>query len=586
MSLLKRLDRAIDIEYDSKNTEITEMMKLPIRERILKGDTITGCKAVFIPWGDVNETCWFNKVKITCTQNISKFREGSIVQLSGHGQSYQLEVLEDGDESLVLHDDYSVKALPPNLMESDGWQIDTATVDLRNTLKKTIELLRNDPEKRSLMSGIFEGAIRSEQKTGTRDKTQCFLKPPFDIPLNEHQLRAFTQACFSEPYFLIQGPPGSGKTWLLAALALAFALEDKKVLITAPTHTAINNALLKISDLSQYPHLVKVGKKTNTCIKVRKASAIQDVADLRYTNYDNDSQGIIVGATCYAPQTRKLEHMNWDVVIFDEAGQLSIPLAFAAMVKGKKYILMGDHQQLPPIINGMHEDEEFSRSVFEHLFQFSPGIMLETTYRMNEAVCRFPSLQFYQGKLHPEKSIAQQTLNINNQFSIHQNILDIHKPEILYCHRESSPDNRSPHEAELAVELALAYMEKGVSPEDIAIITPYRAQVRQIIRTMTSATSDESVLKHLFIDTVERMQGQERDIIIYSLSLTDPHAAGRNDEFFFDPNRLNVALTRARMKRIVLGHRRIFDLRSYRRELHSFVKVFREFYEQSTKVFQ
>ena len=86
--------------------------------------------------------------------------------------------------------------------------------------------------------------------------------------------------------------------------------------------------------------------------------------------------------------------MDWDVIIFDEAGQLSIPLAIAAMVKGSKFIFIGDHKQLPPIIAENHTDVVFQKSIFEHLHQFHSGIMLDITYRMNKWINEFPRNNF------------------------------------------------------------------------------------------------------------------------------------------------------------------------------------------------
>jgi DNA replication ATP-dependent helicase Dna2 len=99
--------------------------------------------------------------------------------------------------------------------------------------------------------------------------------------------------------------------------------------------------------------------------------------------------------------------MDWDVIIFDEAGQLSIPLAIAAMVKGSKFIFIGDHKQLPPIIAENHTDVVFQKSIFEHLHQFHPGIMLDITYRMNKWINEFPSKQFYNSRLKPEKKMKR-----------------------------------------------------------------------------------------------------------------------------------------------------------------------------------
>ncbi len=603
MDLIARLNRAIDIEYDSKNNDVDALLKLPIEDRIIKGETLSNLKIHLLDshpkWlfessnqeggfkiKEDENILSFTKLIVYCDNNLSKFREGSPVCLHRGQYSIDLNVLEDNDNEIILgtDTDYGYEGyMDKTLQDSSGWQLDNAKVDIRKVVKKSTAILSYNQEKLKLLNGIFEGSIlpiiSSEQLLkGTKIAEQT--------KLNLIQQQAFANAYATENYYLIQGPPGTGKTWLLAHLAIQFAKEGKKVLITANTHTAINNALQKASTLSGYPNIIKVGKKFQTDNLNYDGSTAFNVTDFNGSGFNNDSKGIIVGATCYSPFTRKLEFMNWDIVIIDEAGQLSIPLALAAMVKGQKYILIGDHKQLPPIISDKHTDDVFTKSIFEHLFRFSQGIMLDITYRMNSAINNFPSKQFYNGKLTPDKSNANWLLKIENNFSIHQEILDINKPEILYCHKHVSDNSRSEFEANLIAELVLEYVNKGISPNDIAIITPFRAQVRQINKALSKLSIYKSIKGSLFVDTIERIQGQERDIIIFSLVISDPIKAKQRADFFFNPNRLNVAITRAKKKRIVIANKALFELKTYDGHLLSLIKNFNDFYESSTKIFE
>ena len=278
--------------------------------------------------------------------------------------------------------------------------------------------------------------------------------------------------------------------------------------------------------------------------------------------------------------------MNWDVIIFDEAGQLSIPLAFVAMVKGEKYIFIGDHKQLPPIISEKIDNPTFTKSVFEHLFQYYYGIMLEVTYRMNGEINKFPSSQFYEGKLIPHDTNINGKLDIYNTFKSYADVLDKNKPDILYCHFHNSDNTRSEFEAQLVFEFVSEYLKQGISPSDIAIITPFRAQVRELNKALSQLEYYEDIKNDLFVDTIERIQGQERDIVIFSLVTSDPKKAMQRAEFFFNPNRLNVALTRAKKKRIVIGNKALFEIEATDVNLDKLIKNFRDFYNSTTIILE
>lgn len=581
--LIARLNQAIDHEYDTKNAELDASRTLSLGERVLKGDSIGDMSATFSSDSSNSTSINFMEVTLTCQDNLSKFREGSPVILQKNDYSFELYVLRDEGSILVLRSGYKPFNLPNELKNSDGWQINTAKVDIRHIVKKAINILKLNQEKNTYISDIFSGSILPNILTTRKEEARTIVD---NTNLNPVQKLAFTNAYATENYYLIQGPPGSGKTSLLAHLANAFVKEGKKVLITASTHTAINNALQKASTLSKYPHIIKVGKSHQKQNLNSKGSTAKNITDFRKSDYDNNSKGIIVGATCYSPQTKKLEFMDWDVIIVDEAGQLSVPLAMAAMVRGKKYIFIGDHQQLPPIIAEGQSDPIFSKSVFEVLFKHAPGIMLDTTYRMNEAINRFPSNQFYNGKLKPNLDNANWQLTVKQPFRNHQNILAPNLPEVLFCHFHNSLNTRSDFEANLAAELIEELLFNGIPANEIAIITPYRAQVRQIKNALTATVLDSEKREKIFVDTIERIQGQERDVIIYSMATSDPVKAKQRAEFSFNSNRLNVALTRARKKRIVLASKKLFEVKSEDPKLKELIGVFKAFYKDAHKVYE
>lgn len=585
MNLIERLNKAIDIEYDSKKKEINDLKELSIDDLVKKGDAIDNIYAEFTPINPFNtssgEIINFQKVSIKCAKNLSKFREGSPVILWNNEYSYKLEVNEDNGNSMTLLEDFNVYQINKKSDRQKGWLLTPANVDIRHIVKISTAILSNNPEKLNLVSGIFEGRILPKFSKSREDYARKTL---VSTSLNEMQKEAFIKSYATENYYLVQGPPGTGKTWLLGHLATAFAKEGKKVLITAFTHTAINNALQKASVLSPGLEIIKIGKANQTDNLNYGGSKAKNVGHISNAGYSNNSKGIIVGATAYSPFTRKLESINWDIVIIDEAGQMSIPLGIAAMVKGEKYIFIGDHKQLPPIIPEQQTDPLFSKSIFEHLFQFSSGTMLNITYRMNKEINRFSSNQFYNKKLQPHMNNAERRLEITNDFKNHAEILDINRPEVLVCHRNSSDESRSEYEAKLVSELVDQYLKSGIKPEDMAVITPLRAQVREINTYLLKLKDFKTIHKKLLVDTVERMQGQERDVIIYSLVISDPEKAMQRPDFYFNPNRLNVALTRAKKKRIVIANYELFKLKTVDKKLGQLIKNFCDFYETSTVI--
>lgn len=484
---------------------------------------------------------------------------------------------------MILEVGFMNESIHHSLDKMNGWRIDEAAVDIRHIVKKSTNILRTNTGKYLLINGIFDGKILPEISKSDLNKG---IEIASKTNLNATQKEAFANAYATNNYFLIQGPPGSGKTWLLAHLAHQFAVEGKKVLITAPTHTAINNALQKCSTLSHFQNIIKVGKSNQKEGLNYDGSIVRNTPDFRNTGFSNNSKGIIVGATCYSPHTKKMEFMEWDIIIIDEAGQLSIPLAIAAMVKGSKFIFIGDHKQLPPIIAENHTDVVFQKSIFEHLHQFNPGIMLDITYRMNKWINDFPSRQFYNSKLIPARANENWLLTIPNKFSKHSEILDVTKPEVLFCHYHESNESRSEFEANIIAEFIEEYFKQGVNPDKIAILTPFRAQVRQIKKSLINLVNYKDFKDDLFIDTVERIQGQERDIVIFSMATTDPIKAMQRAAFFFNPNRFNVAITRARKKRIVIGHKNLFHLSSNDKDLDDQIAIFRNFYNSSYRLFE
>jgi len=299
----------------------------------------------------------------------------------------------------------------------------------------------------------------------------------------------------------------------------------------------------------------------------------------------HQSRGVILGATVYAPNTKKLKGFPFDIVIFDEASQMTVPLAVAAMSAGTKFIFIGDHKQLAPIISEKQTDKELSKSIFEYLFQFSPGTMLKTTYRMNKEINHFPNAFFYGGELTTDSSATDRRLHFKTAPNQYQQILDIESPDVFVELHHTGMTTYCRAEALLIAGMVTEALRSGIQPKEIAVVTPYRAQVRLIQSELANLLENTEIsIKKIFIDTVERIQGQERDLVFYSLVTSDKKLILEKADFFLQPQRLNVALTRARKKRIVVGSNALFNLQSNDLEIQQWIDILRAYYNSTTKI--
>jgi DNA replication ATP-dependent helicase Dna2 len=199
-------------------------------------------------------------------------------------------------------------------------------------------------------------------------------------------------------------------------------------------------------------------------------------------------------------------------------------------------------------------------SVFGALIDRGFDTMLTATYRMNAALTAWPSTQFYAGRLTPANAtVAARRLTLTTPPAQLADVLDPQEPLVFLDVPLRNTTTRSQREASAVTDLVLALLASGVPAGEIGVIAPYRAQGREIRNLLRRAVSPEA-LAALVVDTVERMQGQEREVIILSLTTSHPVFAASIADFLFQPQRLNVAITRPRSKLIIVGSRHLRTL--------------------------
>ena len=560
----------VDREYDAQKAQVYEMWHRPIAQRVAEGEAIADLEVAQVTG---------NVALLRCPDNLSKFRRGDVVRLSrgipSQAPYYTCEIEADRGAELVVRAGYRVSFW--DLGRGDGWTLDREDVDVRFLLHGALAQLGDGSARSGEVLSILQGRVRPRlDRRVAREAVGEARALGFD----ESQVQAYSQALASANYYLIQGPPGTGKTYVLAHLAAALAQQGERVLVTAFTHRAINNALRKIGRETGYPRLAKIGQQRNADDLAWGGGAVPNYERLELSPYHPTDRGLILGGTCFAVRTRRLREAVFDTVIFDEAGQVTLPLAASGMLAGRRYILIGDHKQMAPVVVAEHQPAWVAGSVFERLFQVAPGTMLDTTYRMNAEVNAYPSARFYGGRLQPAAQARARRLQLDGKEGAYGALLAPSPSAIFVDVDHSGTGMRAPEEASLAAGVVAEALQRGLPASEIAVVAPYRAQVRLIreaLRELGVPLGEGGVV----VDTVERIQGQERDVIVVSLTTSDPGHAAQRAGFYFQPNRLNVAITRPRVKRIVIGSKRLFEARPASAEHRAWVAHFRGLYESS-----
>jgi DNA replication ATP-dependent helicase Dna2 len=571
MEVLKEFQAAIEIEFAKNLEDFKEQQKLPLDERVAKGVTMTNLRIEMEFFeGLPNQWChllpasqkYISSVKVFCDNNISKFKEGNPVRLSYGNREFIMEVEEDSTENFILKpNDFNVSScyIEYATYPKNNWEINTEKVDIGTKLLLTAaELLNNNPSTLQKIENFLNGKTKNTYQ-GYSQKVGY---------LNDSQNTAYLKAINASDFCIIQGPPGTGKTETIGNIVKYLVDAGLKVFVTAPTHTAINNCLNAIaSKIKDNTKVIKIGEKASNK-EVQENSFVAKKSRVNYAGYvgnPNYSQrGIAIGSTAYSlcyPGSKKLDGWKFDVCIIDEAAQLSIPLSIAAMCRTGKYIFVGDHKQLDPIIPKGLNNEMFAESIFSRLARIYPNEinLLNTSYRLNKSLIKIPNTLFYDNLL--QSATTTQEDNSRYQGNHHAEILnsEAHK---LILHNVFDGNHRSKHEAKLVAELVSDLLQNGVNIKDIGIMSPFRAQVREIKKEVKKLLpkSISKPFDTLLVDTVDGMQGQERNYIIYSFANSHPLESMRRLDFFYNPNRLNVAITRAIKKCFVISNYKVFDI--------------------------
>ena len=457
------------------------------------------------------------------------------------------------------------------------------------------------PDRSHRLAGLFSGEWDGAQDPDALRWAQRWLAVYGPISgLNPTQQAALTHP-FRRRLSLIEGPPGTGKTHLLGWTLIALVQRAQemgmplRIAVSALTHQAIDHVLRKVVSL-----VVQHGLQDfpGRCLKWGRWEADADAPeDVRVAPLENAedleaTRYAVVGATGFGlyqmfEGRRGIFPQVFDWVVFDEASQVLVPQALLSLLYGKGNLLFtGDVKQLPPVVlgdykEGMDAGFGVQRSVLSQLLDAcgpSHGIRLDWTYRMNRELCAFPSGMWYDGALRPAPGNADGRLALcgfQSEDALDR-VIDPDKPVSLLVVDHRGCHQKSDAEAEVVAEIAHRLMTRyGLTADRLALISPHRAQNNATADRLTRLFGDADTPLPL-IDTVERVQGAERDVILFAFTTSDPDYI--TSEFLSNPNRFNVAITRAKKKLIVVGSRAFFTAVPHTEDALKANRCFKAFY--------
>jgi DNA replication ATP-dependent helicase Dna2 len=294
---------------------------------------------------------------------------------------------------------------------------------------------------------------------------------------------------------------------------------------------------------------------------------------------------------------------NFDLLIIDEAGQMPISHALAPMLIADHYVLAGDHKQLPPLTHissetdsnrtdSAREEAHLQTSVFRHLLTFYPEahVELDVTFRMNQEINEFPSREFYFGRLRCADGNAKRKFaTINSEKHLHHIICRNESVTFVEV-SHSTCTNISSIEADAAAQLAYQLIAgHKLSPHDIAIITPFNRHKDYIAHRLRKLFqgnphwAPETTVRQIAIETVEKIQGREKEVAIVSFCSSKPSYLRQAQEFLYKPNSLNVAITRARSRLFILASENFFPCINKIQIDAEHARVFDEYYKYLSK---
>lgn len=468
----------------------------------------------------------------------------------------------------------------PDWIEDDGVGIKLAPDQRTTTIMKSV---LNELENNKDLYNVFEQLHGSTLMEKTGGENNFSTIPFINKQLNESQQKAVTAILNNEQIIIVHGPPGTGKTTTLIEAILQLTKAGEKIVVSAPSNTAVDNIARglidkgaralrvgntskvdatiflhtpegKLSDSRQQKEIkelkIRAEQFRKMALKYKRSfgKADREQRNLLFKEVKNirieikklhayneeklytDAQ-VILG-TPIGLYDAKINHLNFHTLVIDEAGQCIEPLAWCIFPLADKYVLAGDHLQLPPtVLSNEAANLGLNRSILETGVENVKNVfLLDTQYRMRESIAGFSANYFYNGLLKTAVHLCNTGTHI----------VFIDTAGSGYNEEQGNNGMSLQNEGELRIVEKLIELE-SLDLLKTALISPYSGQV---------AAAMETLPKQLRISTIDSFQGQEKEIIILSLVRSNENG---DIGFLKDYRRMNVAITRAKEQLFIIG---------------------------------
>lgn len=607
----------LEIEYNADKAEHLQQMEQRGLDRLAKrGDAWVGVSFSRSYYNSLNQF----SVELLRTQDQEvehNFEFGRPVLISNQEAGQEKPRYLKGTVSFV-DGDRMVVTVP------DG----TNVVALQTAGRLCVQLAFDETTYR-LMFEALERTIRARGRLGylrdlfySSQKAETFTFAPLHYPfLNRSQEQAVNQVLAAKDVAIVHGPPGTGKTTTLVEAIYETLRRENQVLVCAQSNMAVDWISEKLVDRGL--HVLRIGNPTKVNDKMlsftfeRRFESHPDypqlwalrkaIRQVRATRKRGDrsfhqkierlkereielelrirnqlfGEAHVIACTLVGSANRLLDGMKFGTLFIDEAAQALEAACWIPVRRASRVVLAGDHCQLPPTIKSLAAMKGgLDKTLMQRIVDHHPEAvtLLQIQYRMNEDIMRFSSDWFYHGKVVADPSVK------------YRGILDLDKAIEWKeaCEADDSDAPTRSHEEfvgssygrinklearQTLLTLAEYYLRIGrqrILDEriDVGIISPYRAQVQYLRHLIKKVDFFKPFRKYITVNTVDGFQGQERDVILLSLVRS-------NDEgqigFLRDLRRMNVAITRARMKLIILGDVATLTRHPFYRRLYEYV---------------
>lgn len=496
-----------------------------------------------------------------------------IMDVSGQGQAKRASQSQDEEQ--------------PVLYRLDKDEFSNGMAMVRNNL---IQIMDDKVFKaRELRQLIIDGVAPTFNPTSTAYKLPTQLS---QMAINSDQNAAIEKVMSAQQCALVLGMPGTGKTTTIAHIIRALVAKGKSVLLTSYTHTAVDNILLKIR--SDKIGILRLGAV------VRVHPEVQEFAELAAKPKksldelkDSWEKSPVVATTCLGISHPIFSRRIFDYCIVDEASQITLPVCLGPVRMARKFILVGDHFQLPPLVQNKEASEGgLDVSLFKLLSERHPEavVNLEHQYRMCADIMHLSNTLIYSGRLKcGNEAVAHRSLPISNPDALRQHHYTTSSNRALssssiplsicpgptaptcYLSQVLSPTNKvlflntdalpgsteslsgtrmiNGLEATLTTHLVAAFLAAGTPAPDIGVITFYRSQLALLRQSLRSNAHRDAAAVEMH--TADKFQGRDKEVVLVSCVRSNP--ALQVGELLKDWRRVNVAVTRARSKLVILG---------------------------------